>query len=91
MKCDFCPTEAYKVQFVGDGKYACKHCIQTPTNENFLISKIVTFHDSEGKPIKATQARIDMIRRRYLSPEDNVTVLERNAMGKRIDRKAVNY
>ena len=91
MKCDFCLNEVHRIKFIGDGKYACRHCVRVPAHDNFLISKIVTFHDSEGKPIKATEARINMIKRRYLSPEDGVTVLERDGLGRKRDRKAVVY
>ena len=91
MKCDFCPIEANRILFVGNGKYACRDCVRVPIRGNFLVSNMVTFYDSDGRPIKATQARIDMIKRRYLCPEDGVTVLEMDALGRRRGRKAINY
>ena len=92
MTCDICSKERFRLTSIGNLRFACSDCVPRETSgKGFLISKMVYFKDGEGRPIKISEGRLNMIKSRYRSPEDGNTVLMKDRFGRRTDRRAMNY
>ena len=94
MTCGSCNKLVTTVYNVAPDKWECgfcrnQHCYDS--DNSFAVISTMNFKNYYSKGGNVSTKRIEMIKSRYISPEDGRTVLMKDSLGRKTDKKAYNY